>query len=447
MMIFSGCTGSKLSPPADHAGSDVAWTSFRGNSPASTGIAGEVISPPLAVLWEFEAYGARPGMQGEVDIPDTAAPPDRRAAFRSSPVSSDGIVVAGSMDGAVYGVVAETGEEAWRFETGDAVIASPLIAGANVYIGSMNGNFYCLDLETGEQKMKFTASRGIKGAAATDGRIIYFGALDRSLYALDIDTFAPAVKAPPQADQLPGGDNDPYENILEEQEPGTGGEDAAAAMNQKQDALSALNKLPGQHKNGVVFQALDWIEGAPAVVEGRIYVGANDGFLYVLDAASGDVLWSYETANCVYSTPAIAHGVVFFTSWDGHVYALDALDGSLKWKTRIDEQVSASPAVKDGIVVVGGAFDGDLAGLDAVTGEVLWRVPTKGGFDAGPVISGDIAYAGSYDDHLYAVDITDGTVVWKKLMKHMMRGSVALANNTVFAGTGAGKLFALVEPE
>ncbi len=443
LVAISGCAGDKAPVPGEHAGSDAVWNSFRGNAEQSTGVADEEITPPLAVMWTFEAYGARADKKQEVDIPDTAAPPGRRAAFRSSPVAADDVVVAGSMDGSVYGVNAETGAPIWHFETGDAVIASPLIIDGNVYIGSMNGNFYCLDLKTGEQKRTFTVPRGIKGAAATDGKNIFFGALDRGLYAIDINTFEPAVKMPVKLNPESA---DPYEAAGGSNAVGGEAEKPGGEVD-KTTSGDKLHKLPKQKVTGVVFKALDWIEGAPTVYDGKVYFGSNDGFIYVVRAETGEIVWSYETGNCVYSTPAIVDGTVYFTSWDGNVYALDSETGKMKWKTKIDEQVSASPAVKDGIVVVGGAFDGDLAGLNAETGEIVWRFTTKGGFDAGPVISGNIAYVGSYDDYLYAVNIADGTVVWKKLMKHMIRGSVALANNTVFVGTGAGKLFALVEAE
>jgi len=412
----AGCSKPQLTAPANHRGSDAEWRFFRGNGPGATGTADEAVEPPLAEKWSFKAGDA----------------------VRSSPAVADGVVVFGSQDGNVYALDSTSGEELWKYRTGDIVTASPLIHEGTVFIGSLDGEMYVLDLRTGVDRFQRTAGsmsadepgpgeslepenapgadpyekymesgkeietgtgtgggiraeQGIKGGAATDGEKLYFGALDRKLYAVDLDTM----------------------------------------------------------KIEWTFQAGDWFEGVPAVVNGVVYIGSNDGYLYAIDTDDGSVLWMFETGNCVYSTPAIVEGTLFFTSWDGNVYALDitGLEPVLKWKTRIDDQVSASPAAAGGKVFVGGAFEGDFVALDAESGEVLWKMPTKGGFDAGAVVSGDIVYVGSYDMHLYALDAATGKVLWKNMRKHWVRGSVAVADNTVFCGDGNGVLTAFVTAE
>ena len=61
---------------------------------------------------------------------------------------------------------------------------------------------------------------------------------------------------------------------------------------------------------------------SPAVVDGVVYVGSRDGYVYALDTRTGGVRWSYETSGEVYSSPAVVEGVVYVGSNDGHVYAL-----------------------------------------------------------------------------------------------------------------------------
>ena len=45
--------------------------------------------------------------------------------------------------------------------------------------------------------------------------------------------------------------------------------------------------------------------------------------------STNDVLWSYQTGGEVYSSPAVADGRVFVGSDDGQVYCLDASDEPL----------------------------------------------------------------------------------------------------------------------
>ncbi len=61
---------------------------------------------------------------------------------------------------------------------------------------------------------------------------------------------------------------------------------------------------------------------APAVSGGQVvYVGADDGFLYAIDAKNGANLWEYDIASPVASSPAVSGNAVFVAALDGNVYA------------------------------------------------------------------------------------------------------------------------------
>ena len=47
------------------------------------------------------------------------------------------------------------------------------------------------------------------------------------------------------------------------------------------------------------------VGSSPAVVDGMIYIGSADGNVYALDAADGNVRWTYETDGAVFSSPAM----------------------------------------------------------------------------------------------------------------------------------------------
>ena len=76
-----------------------------------------------------------------------------------------------------------------------------------------------------------------------------------------------------------------------------------------------------------------------AVINGVVYVGSDDNYLYALNAANGALIWQYKTGNAIDSSPTVANGVVFFGSEDNKVYALNATDGRQNmelrnWRTR-----------------------------------------------------------------------------------------------------------------
>ena len=59
----------------------------------------------------------------------------------------------------------------------------------------------------------------------------------------------------------------------------------------------------------------------PAVADGVVYVGADDGNLYALAAATGSQLWVYSTGSAIQSSPAVADGRVYIGSDNGYEYA------------------------------------------------------------------------------------------------------------------------------
>jgi outer membrane protein assembly factor BamB len=93
------------------------------------------------------------------------------------------------------------------------------------------------------------------------------------------------------------------------------------------------------------------ISTSPAVADGYLYIGAQNGTVYCLNASSGERVWSYPTGASVSSSPAVAGGYVYVGSIN--VYCLDALNGSKIWSfTPSEGVIRSSPAVADGYVYI-----------------------------------------------------------------------------------------------
>jgi outer membrane protein assembly factor BamB len=88
-------------------------------------------------------------------------------------------------------------------------------------------------------------------------------------------------------------------------------------------------------------------DATPVTYNGVIYVGAESGDFYAVQAATGTVVWKqflgFVGAPCgagVASTaalspdPATGEVRVYVGGGDGFVYALNAGDGAVRWKTR-----------------------------------------------------------------------------------------------------------------
>jgi alcohol dehydrogenase (cytochrome c) len=141
-------------------------------------------------------------------------------------------------------------------------------------------------------------------------------------------------------------------------------------------------------------------EAAPIVVDGVMYVSGWDGWVWCLDARSGEELWRYkhaipfDTSLCcgnVNRGVAVAKGKVFVVTLNAHVLALDAETGKLVWDqtygdVRAGESATVAPLVVKDLVIVGssgGEFGvrGHLDAFELDTGRHAWRrytVPKPG---------------------------------------------------------------------
>ena len=183
------------------------------------------------------------------------------------------------------------------------------------------------------------------------------------------------------------------------------------------------------------------IRSSPAVVEGVVYVGSKDDYLYAIDAANGDLLWRHQTGNDVYSSPAVSNGVVYVGS-HGYVYAIDAANGDLLWRYHTDAGVYSSPAVSNGVVYVG-SNDGHLYAIDAANGELLWRYRTDDSVYSSPTVVEGVVYVGSDDGHLYAIDAADGDLLWRYRTGEDVGSSPALVEGVVYVGSNDGHVYAI----
>jgi outer membrane protein assembly factor BamB len=203
----------------------------------------------------------------------------------------------------------------------------------------------------------------------------------------------------------------------------------------------------------------------PIAVGNKIFVTASSGpvvqdRLHVLcfDATSGKRLWHrqfWATGRCFHHptsanaapTPASDGERVFAFYSSNDLVCLD-LDGNLQWyrglgldypKAGNDVGMSSSPVVAGGAVVVQSESQGDsfAAGLDARTGETLWRENRKPGANwASPALlrdkEGKEVVLLQSSDVLSAHEPRSGKQVWKFESGCSIIPSTTAIDNRVF---------------
>jgi outer membrane protein assembly factor BamB len=339
----------------------------------------------------------------DVDLPDrltlkwtfkTGAP------IKSSAVIADGKVLIGSDDGHVYAVDAATGQQIWIYKTGQLgeefmedpgpVEAPPLVLGSVVYVGGDDAFFHALNVHTGELKWRFAAEDRIVGSAnwatAPDGQrnLILFGSYDNRLYCLDAVT---------------GGLQWTYQSDY-------------------------------------------YINGAPAIADGKIVFGGCDEILHVVSIIDGTKLQHLPVAAPIAGSAAISDRRAYFGHYGNAFVAANIDTGQVDWVYKDREfAYFSSPAVNDRFVVFGGR-DRRVHCLQRTDGQLAWVFPTRGRVDSSPVITGDKVVVGSEDGRLYLIGLSDGTERWSYEIGEAITGSPAVAEGLVVIGADDGLVYA-----
>ncbi len=136
------------------------------------------------------------------------------------------------------------------------------------------------------------------------------------------------------------------------------------------------------------------------MVFGRVFIGADTGYIYSLDADTGCVHWSFNAKHSVRTAMTVGRVksqgssgyAVFFGDRHANVYAVDAHTGKGLWTAHPEEnftaRITAAPTYYNGrLYVPFSSFEefsaatatyeccksvGGVAALDASTGKVLW---------------------------------------------------------------------------
>lgn len=317
----------------------------------------------------------------------------------------------------------------WTFKTGDSIKSSPVICGERVFIGSDDGKLYALSLKTGGLAWSFTTSNAVEAAPLVLDGAVFIGSTDDNLYALNAATGALKWKYATDA-KIPGAAN--YFRT---------GNAARILVGSHDNKLHCLDAATG--KPVWTFDTSNYINGAPAVGDGKIVFGGCDGLLHVLDFA-GKELAAIEAGAYVPGSAAIAGGQAFAGHYGSEVICADLTRTNVLWQYKGRDAFFSSPAVTDKLVVIGGR-DKRLHCLDRATGKLLWAFQTRDEVDCSPVVSGDKVIFGSGDGRLYLVSLADGKQLWSYDIGKPITGSPAIAGGLVVIGAEDGVVYAFGE--
>ena len=147
-------------------------------------------------------------------------------------------------------------------------------------------------------------------------------------------------------------------------------------------------------------------------------LGILAAYLPSLQAAPGDLKWSFQTGGAVRSSPALGtNGLVYFGSSDSKLYALDAVTGVKRWELASSASIIASPAIgPDGTVFVG-STDGNLSACDGLSGKQRWSFVTGDALFSSPALGANgVLYVKGSSGTIFAVNSVSGKQIWTGIL-------------------------------
>jgi len=156
-------------------------------------------------------------------------------------------------------------------------------------------------------------------------------------------------------------------------------------------------------------------KATPLIMDGTVYLGANDGKFHAVDAKTGAVKWTFDAGGEILTSAATLDGLVFFGAADGRFHALNT-DGKEVWSYGTDAAIFSSPVVDAGTKsIYFGTNAARLVALNAKDGKPLWvNSDARFSVESKPFLQGGKVYYGAWDGYVYCVDAKTGTTLWKK---------------------------------
>jgi quinohemoprotein ethanol dehydrogenase len=206
------------------------------------------------------------------------------------------------------------------------------------------------------------------------------------------------------------------------------------------------------------------LEATPVIVDGALYTTGNFGWVYALDAATGRELWKYNPevdgqwgryacCDAINRGVAVWQGRVYVGALDGYLHSIDAATGQRVWKVdtlpsrgpKTPFTLSATPVIAGDAIVVGSAgadFAGGrgyIATYDLATGAFRWRFYTvPHDPKAGPQEQPHLVEAVKTWDPHHRWDAGSGGTVWDGISYDPELG-------LLYIGTGNGAPYNIKE--
>ena len=185
---------------------------------------------------------------------------------------------------------------------------------------------------------------------------------------------------------------------------------------------------------------------------------ANKSYGNLVLAASPSRIWTAKIAGSttkqrLAAAPVIGGGTMFVMDTAGMMHAFDAKTGAERWQKSFQIKGDGASSIYGGgasvaddrVYITTGL--GEVAALNAATGEQLWKVKPAGPLRGSPTIAFGSVFVMTQANQIVALNAADGTQVWNAAASVGQTGvfgvaAAAAGQGTIIAGYSTGELIA-----
>lgn len=192
-----------------------------------------------------------------------------------------------------------------------------------------------------------------------------------------------------------------------------------------------------------------------AIVDGRVYAPALEGYVYCLDLRTGKEIWKYRSiedkdpkkfAAGFKAAPRVTKDAVYVGDEDGYFHAIDRKTGKKKWVFETNAEIAGGAGIVGKNLLVP-SHDASLYWLVINTtnpkGEQAFSFETQDRVNCTPAISGNFTFVAGCDEHLRVIDVKQRKEIRDIPLESYLIASPALHGDVLYVGTYTGEVVAV----
>lgn len=311
----------------------------------------------------------------------------------STPLVTNGLVIAGNQNGLIEALDSATGKRRWTYQTKGPIFSSPASFGNRIVLGSADGNIYCLNTN-GKLQWKLAAEAAVLASPLIHKEVVYIGSSDHRFRAIDL-----------QSGKL---------------------------LWQVEGIKGAVTSQPMVQGNTLVF-------------------GAWDGHLYALDLEKKELKWKWNSGNTLINfspaacIPVISDTIIFIAAPDRFLTAIHLHSGKTFWRSKEGVRESIGISENGRWLYAKTMQDTIIARpTSLLDSNGPWKLHVGFGYEHVPsmlIEKEGRLFFGTKNGVVYAVDPVQHSVAWAHKLDNSMVNTVRVLNGTTLVvSTMEGKI-------